>query len=243
MTFDDPATVREQYATERNLQARQAIWVGAEGDDAKETLWRTLQARRPRRVLEIGGGQGELAARMTHELGADVHFLDVSPRMVELARARGIDAQVGDAQELPFPDGAFDTVVAAWMLYHVPDLEAAFGEITRVLSPGGALIAVTNSVGHIAELRALFGQSARLEMSFNRENGEALLRRHFSSVERYDCEVIATVHERAKLVAYRDSVSYPTREVPADVELPFVIRGRSTIFVATVRRRSRDSSG
>ena len=43
--------------------------------------------------------------------------------MVELARARGVDARVGDVQELPFADGAFDCVVAAWMLYHVPDLD------------------------------------------------------------------------------------------------------------------------
>ena len=45
--------------------------------------------------------------------------------------------------------------------------------------------------------------------------------------------VTATVREREKLVAYRDSVSVPAGEVPDDVELPFVVHGRSTIFVAT----------
>jgi SAM-dependent methyltransferase len=234
MAFDDPVLVREQYSTEVNLQARQALWEGADGIDPKEILWRTLDAWQPRRVLEVGGGQGELAERMQRELGAHVSFVDFSPRMVELARARGIDAMVGDVQELPFPDGAFDTVVAAWMLYHVPDLEKGLGEIARVLRSGGALIAVTNSVEHIAELRELFAYPpGAFQMTFNSENGEGLLLRHFSAVERFDTVVKATVQDHATLVAYRNSVSVPAAEVPDDVELPFVVHGRSTIFVAT----------
>src|SRR5258707_8859824 len=105
MTFDDQAVVREQYSTEANLRARKALWDGAEGDDAKEILWRTIETWQPQRVLEVGGGEGELAERMQRELGADVSFVDFSPRMVDLARARGIDAQVGDVQQLPFADG------------------------------------------------------------------------------------------------------------------------------------------
>jgi SAM-dependent methyltransferase len=234
MAFDDPTVVREQYAAEGNLQARQALWDGAQGTDPKHVLWRALEAWQPQRVLEVGGGQGELAERMQHELGAEVSFVDSSPRMVELARARGVDAQEGDIEQLPFADGTFDTVVAAWMLYHVRDLEAALGEVARVLTKGGALIAVTNSVQHIAELRELLAYPRdAFTMTFNSENGEELLRRHFSGIERFDTVVKATVEEREKLVAYRDSVSVPAAEVPDDVELPFVVHGRSTIFVAT----------
>jgi SAM-dependent methyltransferase len=234
MAFDDQAVVRAQYSTEANLQARKALWEGSEGTDPKEILWRTIEAWQPQRVLEVGGGQGELAEKMQRELGAHVSFVDFSPRMVDLARARGIDAQEGDVQQLPFADGGFDTVVAAWMLYHVPDLQAGLGEIARVLTKGGALIAVTNSVEHVAELRELlvYPPSA-FEMTFNSENGEEHLGRHFSAVERFDTVVKATVREREKLVAYRDSVSVPAAEVPDDVQLPFVVHGRSTIFVAT----------
>ena len=234
MTFDDQSVVREQYATEANLQARQALWEDGEGDDAKEILWRTIEAWQPQRVLEVGGGQGELAERMQRELGAQVSFVDLSPRMVELARARGIDGLEGDVQQLAFADGTFDTVVAAWMLYHVPDLDRGLGEIARVLRPGGALIAVTNSVDHIAELRELLRYPpGSFETTFNSENGEEHLARHFSNIERFDTVLTATVHDRETLVAYRDSVSVPASEVPDDVELPFVVHGRSTIFVAT----------
>jgi SAM-dependent methyltransferase len=233
MAFDDQAVVREQYSTETNLQARKALWEDVEGDDPKEILWRTIEAWQPQRVLEVGGGEGELAERIQRELGAHVSFVDLSPRMVELARARGIEAQEGDVQRLPFADGAFDTVIAAWMLYHVPDLDAGLGEIARVLTKGGALIAVTNSVQHIAELRELLAYPpGAFEMSFNSENGEEHLRRHFSRIERFDTVVTATVREREKLVAYRNSVSVPTQPVPEDVELPFIVHGRTSIFVA-----------
>src|SRR4029078_7030536 len=94
---------------------------------------------------------------MQRDLAATVSFVDVSPRMVELARARGVDAQVGDVQELPFADGSFDVAVAAWMLYHVPHLDRGLSELARVLRPGGILVAVTNSRYHLLELRELVG--------------------------------------------------------------------------------------
>lgn len=230
----DKDGVLKQYATDANLRARQALWRETEGDDPREILWRTLEAWRPREVLEVGGGQGELAERIQRELGAAVSFVDLSPGMVELARARGLDARVGDVQELPFEDGSFDTVVAAWMLYHAADVDGALGEIARVLTKGGALVAVTNSIDHIQELRNLLAYAQpSLDMTFSSENGEELLRRHFERVDRFDAVVRASVRERDVLVAYRDSVSLATADVPEDVELPFIVHGRTTIFVAT----------
>jgi ubiquinone/menaquinone biosynthesis C-methylase UbiE len=170
---------------------------------------------------------------MQRELGAEVSFVDISPRMVELARGRGIDAQVADVQELPFADAAFDTVVAAWMLYHVPDVGRGLAEIARVLRPGGALIAVTNSVQHLRELRELIAYPTGWEETFSRENGEALLAPHFARIDRFDMESVVTVREREKLVAYRDSLTVDTAPVPSDVELPFIVHGRTTVFVAT----------
>jgi SAM-dependent methyltransferase len=233
-TWDDPAAVAEQYRSEANLRARQALWQKVEGENAPTVLWRTLESLAPTHVLEVGGGQGELAERMQTELGAQVTFLDQSERMVELARARGVlDAHVGDAQELPFPDESFDTVVAAWMLYHVLDLHRGLAEMARVLAPGGRLVAVTGSVRHIEELRDLFGALRGFEKQFNAENGESILRRHFRDVERTDTEVVAIVDERETLEAYRRSLSYVTRPLPDDLALPFRVHGRGAIFVAT----------
>jgi len=164
-----------------------------------------------------------------------VTFVDQSERMVELARGRGVaDAHVADVQELPFEDGRFDTVVAAWMLYHVHDLDRGLAEIARVLEPGGSLVAVTNSVRHLEELRTIFDTLMRgYEDRFNSENGEASLRRHFSNVETTEANVVAVVDERDVLEGYRRSLLYETRPLPDELELPFRVHGRTTIFVAT----------
>jgi SAM-dependent methyltransferase len=230
----DPAVVREQYAREDNLQARRALYEEVTGENGPDVLWRLLQERRPRSVLEVGGGTGELAVRIVAELDASLVFVDQSERMVELARANDLDARVGDVQALPFADGSFDVAVAAWMLYHVPDRERAVAELARVLTEDGALFAATNSVDHLSELAELIGMDVSLlTRQFSRENGEELLRRHFRDVDRIDVDTEVIVRDRAKLVAYQQSLSTPSRPVPEDVALPFVVHGRSSIFVAT----------
>jgi SAM-dependent methyltransferase len=233
MSLHDPETVRTQYAREDNLRARQALYEEMGGPDARDVLWRTLVEWGPQVVLEVGGGPGELSERMKNELGARVSYLDISPRMVELAQARGVDAQAGDVQNVPFEPETFDTVVAAWMLYHVPDLDLGLSEIARVLRPGGALVAVTNSVTHLRELRELVEYPPGFEERFHRENGAELLRTHFATVAQHDLETRVTVRDRSKLVAYQRSMSVPTSPVPDEVELPFVTHSRTTIFFAT----------
>ena len=57
----------------------------------------------PERVLDVGCGMGELAERVQKELGAEVVAVDISPRMVELTRARGIDARLADVQSFRSP--------------------------------------------------------------------------------------------------------------------------------------------
>jgi SAM-dependent methyltransferase len=232
--LDDPRAVREQYATEENLRARQALWRDMEGPDAKEELWAAIEGVAPRRVLEVGGGDGWLSARLRDELGCEVTMVDQSERMVELAAARGIDTQVGDVQALPFADASFDTAVAAWMLYHVQDIDRGLAELARVLAPGGRLVALTISKRHCEELLELvaYPQESR-ESVFNAENGEELLGRQFARVERRDLVSVATVHDRETLVAYQRSMSVETQPVPERVSLPFRVHSRNAVFVAT----------
>ena len=221
-----------QYASEGNLRARQALYEESEGTQAHDVLRGALRELAPTRVLEVGGGEGELSEWLRDELDAEVTFLDYSPRMVELARARGLDAHVGDVQALPFDDASFDVVVAAWMLYHVPNIPLGLTEIARVLTPGGTLVAVTNSVDHLRELRDLLCYPRGQEETFNRENGASLLAPHFARIERRDADVCVTVRERETLVAYRDSMQVRVAEVPDDVPLPFIVHARVSVFVA-----------
>jgi ubiquinone/menaquinone biosynthesis C-methylase UbiE len=183
-------------------------------------------------VLEVGGGPGELAARIRTELGCEVVMLDVSERMVELARGRGVDARVGDVQELPFDDGSFDCAVAAWMLFHVPDLQRGLEELARVLSPGGRLVAVTNASDHLRELRELAG-SAAWALAFSRENAEPRLRACFAEVERRDADGWVTIEEDEAVRAYVASLGGDAPAHLPPYELPLRARRASSVFVCT----------
>jgi SAM-dependent methyltransferase len=230
--IDDPAAVAVQYACEANLEARRSLYANAEGPDPREVAFEAVAEAAPQRVLEVGGGPGELSARIAAELGCEVVMLDVAPRMVELAQARGVDARLGDVQELPFPDGSFDCAVAAWMLFHVPDLDRGLAELARVLRPGGRLVAVTNAEHHLQELREIAG-SAAWERTFTRESGAEAIGRHFAAVGRRDADGWITIEDDATIHAFLDSLDADEPVEPGPYELPLRCRRATSIFVAT----------
>lgn len=233
--LDDPALVAGEYADDARLRRRAAAFTGvASAEDARMPLVAALVEFRPRRVLEVGCGWGELAEWVARETGADVILTDLSPRMVELSRERGLDARQADVQHLPFEDGTFDAAVAAWMLYHVPDLDRGLSELARVVRPGGRLVAATNSAFHLQELRDLVG-SGPSPSTFTRENGEALLRRHFAGIRRIDIDGQLEFETRADVEEYvRASISMSPfiENLPAVVDEPFFARRATSIFVA-----------
>jgi SAM-dependent methyltransferase len=234
VTLNDPELVRAEYASERGLEARRSLYDTRVGPDPREVLWEKIVAVVPRRVLEVGPGPGEVSERMLNELGCEVVAIDVSERMVELARSRGVDACVGDVQKLPFEDEDFDLAVAAWVLFHVPDIDRGIAEIARVLAPGGRLVAVTNSEHHLAEARAHVGVSMARHMIFSRENGEESLCRHFAHVERTDVDGSLVFADGEAIRAYARSLVTWRHAADSVSELtePLQATTRNTIFVA-----------
>lgn len=94
------------------------------------------------RVLDLAAGTGNVAERVARR-GLAVTAADLSPRMVELGRARtaGLDVtwHEADAGDLPFPDGAFDAVLSAFGIIFAPRPADALAQARRVLGPGGVL--------------------------------------------------------------------------------------------------------
>ena len=111
-------------------------------------------------VIEVAVGTGRNFEH--YPAGIRLTGVDLSPGMLELARARAadlgvdVDLREGDAQELPFPDASFDTAVCTLGLCGVPDDRAAIAEMHRVLRPGGRLLLLDHIGSHHAVLR--FGQ-------------------------------------------------------------------------------------
>ena len=112
----------------------------------KRRLLELADARPNHRVLDLACGTGDLAIGAAAR-GADVIGLDITPRMIELARVAGAGAVtpgplswiVGDMMALPVPAASCDGITTGYGLRNVPDLAGAITEIHRVLKPGGRL--------------------------------------------------------------------------------------------------------
>ncbi len=235
--LNDPEVVSVEYESEAGLLGRRAAYRFAEGPNAVEMTFEAVAEVSPQRVLEVGCGPGELAARIAQELAAEVVAVDSSPAMVELARALGVDARQADAQELPFGDAEFDCAVAAWMLYHVPDVDRALAELARVLRPGWRLVAVTNHLDHLRELRELVGLPPRHASPFSGENGEELLSRHFDAVEARDAGGTIRFPNRDEAQSYVEAsrtLFGASGEIPP-FEGPLVVHRHAVVFVARTR--------
>ncbi len=113
------------------------------------------------RILDAGCGSGPLFAAL-RDRGAVVTGFDSSAGMLEQARRRlgdDADLRVADlGRPLPFPDGAFDDVIASLVLHYLEDWGPALAEVRRVLSPGGRLIV---AVDHPFAVQTLLGQAGK----------------------------------------------------------------------------------
>jgi arsenite methyltransferase len=100
------------------------------------------------RVLDLGSGAGTdslVAAQMVGPEGS-VTGIDMTPEMLAKARIAAVALGVGnvefvegEAEHLPFPNASFDVVVSNGVIDLVPDKDAVFAELYRVLAPGGRM--------------------------------------------------------------------------------------------------------
>jgi ubiquinone/menaquinone biosynthesis C-methylase UbiE len=230
--LNDPEAVRSEYADETRYAARVAKQETATGPDPYDVVFDAVAERKPRDVLEVGCGRGELAERIWQELSAHVVALDQSARMVELTAARGVEAVVGDVVDLPFGERSFDCTVAAWMLYHASDLARALAELRRVLRPDGRLVAATSSERNLAELWELVGELGAPAGGFTVESAAAALRRHFNHVEQRDVFGTVTFRDREEAFEYLAATrSAELADLLPDFDRPLVASRRLAIFV------------
>ena len=158
--FDTPATkrqyVRQLFSTIANRYDIATVilsygcdrrWKRLLANDAIGALGARSGSGASVRALDLACGTGDIAAELSTR-GAAVVGLDVTPRMVEIARDKvGRKADtclflVGDMMALPFPDDHFDLVTVGYGLRNVPLLDGAVREIHRVLRSGGSVLSL-----------------------------------------------------------------------------------------------------
>jgi ubiquinone/menaquinone biosynthesis C-methylase UbiE len=91
-------------------------------------------------VLECGVGTGLLLDRIAR-FARTAKGIDLSPGMLQRARARGLDVTEASVTAVPFPDASFDVTCSFKVLAHVPEIGRALAEMARVTRPGGVVLA------------------------------------------------------------------------------------------------------
>lgn len=134
------------------LKARQAVVWGsapwermvADATDIHDDLVARLGVTPGERWLDLATGTGAIALRAARR-GAVVTGQDLAPRLIETARRLGADEglevvfEVGDCEELPYPDASFDVVSSAQGVIFAPDHRAVARQLARVCRPGGRI--------------------------------------------------------------------------------------------------------
>lgn len=148
-TAQVPPPVQPDFAAIK--QRQQATW--ASGDFAVigvtlqlvgETLAEAADIRAGESVLDVAAGNGNASLAAAHRF-ARVTSTDYVPALLEKDRARaqaeGLDIafQVADAENLPFPDGAFDVALSTFGVMFAPDHARSSGELLRVVRDGGRI--------------------------------------------------------------------------------------------------------
>ena len=124
-------------------------------------LWKSafidsLVPRPDMKLIDVGGGTGDIAFKFLERGGGEVCVCDINDEMLDVGRDRAIDRGIlqgrewvnGDAENLPVPDSSFDAFTIAFCIRNVTHIENALLEACRVLKPGGHFLCLEFS--HVA---------------------------------------------------------------------------------------------
>ena len=193
LKMDEPTKVKEQYQKSDNLKTRISIHDKYSTNKMGLGNWyfTIFEIESGMRILELGCGTGSMWIEHKDVVGKCSHavFSDLSEGM--LAEAKGnigepanVEYRVIDIQQISFEDEYFDVVIANYMLYHVPDIDKAVAEVSRVLKKGGHFYAgTTGGNGIMEKVSEILGLGLVYENTFSLENGTAQLEPYFSKVE------------------------------------------------------------
>lgn len=187
---------KSQYKNAKNLSARFALYDFAypEFNFYTESL-KSLKLKGKEKILEVGCGDGKVLVNLKKKghigtmVGTDLSkgmFKD-SQKICKKEKLL-IDYVEASAEKLPFKDSSFDIILAYFMIYHMPDIDAALEEWKRILKPNGKLLVAIGSMKNLSNRKKLTLPmqeefkitKKRFIDSISFESAPKILKKHFS---------------------------------------------------------------
>lgn len=213
---NEETNIIEQYKNAKNLNDRISLHekYSTNKQGWFNWLFNQIDFSRVNRLLELGCGNGKLWQENRIDLrNREIFLSDISEGMVEEVRNKlGSDFNciVADAEKIPFKDKYFDTIIANHVLFYLNDLNLSLKEISRVLRPNGILYCSTYGKNHMKEITEIVQSfDSRINLSnyslydiFGLENGESILSKYFSNIQRMDYRDSLEITESKPLIDY-----------------------------------------
>ncbi len=130
----------------------------------KSTFIGRLDPRPETKLIDVGGGTGDIAFKFLKSGGGQVTVCDINYEMVNIGRDRAIDKGIltgidwinGDAEDLPMLKNTFDAYTTAFCIRNVTHIENALSEAYRVLKPGGHFLCLEFSQVVLPVLKQIY---------------------------------------------------------------------------------------
>ena len=215
--------VKVQYKTAENLNIRSSIHLKYSTNKQTFGDWISEHYKidSGARILELGCGTGSIWKDKLSLLEPNCSLVlsDFSPGMLETAKETvgmnpRVDYQVIDIQNIPYQDGSFDIVIANMMLYHVPDIDKGLCEVRRVLKPGARFYTATYGehgiIEYLSNVLSAYGVKDTVNKNFTLQNGQEILSKVFSNVQKLNYEDALAVTDINDMVDYIYSMTSMT---------------------------------
>ncbi|MED0983315.1 class I SAM-dependent methyltransferase [Bacillus paramycoides] len=224
--------VKRQYNVSNHLQTRIDTHKHFEKKrvNVDEVVIEHLQLQGKEKILEVGCANGKfLSLLQTNGHTGHLTGFDQSETMLSEAAIKNsiIEWKLGDASTLPFEANCYDWIVARHMLYHMKDVEKTIQGFHKVIRPGGALLATTNSKVSLPRIDEMCNKmlvafdlpkTSPSAAPFCLENGKELLQSVFSTVEETIIHNALIFHHATPIVNYISSM-FPSLNIPDNIYL------------------------
>lgn len=221
--INDEAMVKRQYKTAHHLHTRISIHdqYSTNKIGFKNWIISHYQIEKGMKVLEIGCGTGDIWKNRESliKMCSPLILSDFSKGMLDAAKAQignhpSIKYQVLDIQNIPYPDDAFDMVIANMMLYHVPDLNQGLREVRRVLRKDSRFYCATYGehgiIEYLSKIFSAYGVQDHMNKNFTLQNGYEILHSFFPNVEKFEYPDSLAVTNLDDIIEYIASLSSMT---------------------------------